>query len=124
MNREDVLEIVAEARAKGDTPDLYRANLSWANLRGASLSGASLSGAYLYGARGILAIGPGGSRGDMLYAVAHDDGPRIGTGCFWGTVEEFRQSVNETHGENEHAAYYEACIAMIEAWWKAYEGGE
>ena len=101
---------------------LYGANLSWANLRGASLSGANLSGAYLYAARGIFAIGPGGSRGDMLYAVAHDDGPRIGTGCFWGTVAEFRQSVNETHGENKHGAYYTACIAMIEAWYAAYGG--
>ena len=140
MNREEALEIVAVARGNGlranlrgadldwadlSGADLSEANLDWAdlhgaNLYGANLRGANLRGAHLYGARGILAIGPGGSRVDMLYAVAHDDGPRIGTGCFWGTVAEFRQSVNETHGENKHGAYYTACIAMIEAWWKAY----
>ena len=142
MNREEALEIVAVARGNGlranlrgaylreadlrgaclSGADLSGAYLCGANLRGASLSGADLRGANLYGARGILAIGPGGSRGDMLYAVAHDDGPRIMAGCFWGTVAEFRDKANETHGDNEHAAYYEACIAMIEAWYAAYGG--
>ena len=131
MNREEALEIVAVARGNGLRANLREAYLYGAYLReaylyGAYLRGADLSGADLYGAEGILAIGPGGSRGAMLYAVAvaRDDGPRIGTGCFWGTVTEFREEVNETHGDNEHAAYYTACIAMIEAWWKAYEGGE
>jgi len=109
---------LSEANLSG--ANLYRANLSEANLSGAYLSGTNLSGAYLYGARGILEIGPGGSRGDMLYAVAYNDGPRIWTGCFWGTVAEFRDAVLETHSENNHAAYYTACIVMIEAWWKAY----
>ena len=164
MNREDVLEIVAEARTKGNTPDLSwaclygaylygsdlrstnmrvadlceadlrGADLRVADLRGADLSGANLRvadlceadlrGADLRWAKGILALGPGGSRGDMLYAVAHDGGPRVLAGCFWGTVAEFRDAVLETHSDNNHAAYYTACIAMIEAWWKAYEGGE
>ena len=101
----------------GQKAHLRWADLSWADLRGANLYIANLSGA-----KGILAIGPGGSRGDMLYAVAHDDGPRIMAGCFWGTVAEFRDKANETHGDNEHAAYYEACIAMIEAWYAAYGG--
>ena len=142
MNREEALEIVAVARGNGLRANLRGANLSEAylrgadlseaNLRGADLSWADLSGANLYMAnlrganlcmaKGILAIGPGGSRGDMLYAVAHDDGPRIMAGCFWGTVAEFRDKANETHGDNEHAAYYEACIAMIEAWYAAYGG--
>ena len=130
MNREEVLTIVAEGRESGVCPDLRwadlygadlsGADLSWADLSEANLRGANLSGAYLYGARGILEIGPGGSRGDMLYAVAYNDGPRICTGCFWGTVAEFRDAVLETHSENNHAAYYTACIVMIEAWWKAY----
>lgn len=60
MNRAEVLEIVAAARAKGEQPDLrgadlyradlYGANLRGANLRGAGLYGANLRGADLYGA--------------------------------------------------------------------------
>ena len=147
MNREEALEIVAGARGNGlranlrganlseaylrgadlSEANLRGANLSEAYLRGADLSGADLSwvylcGADLYGAKGILAIGPGGSRKDLLYAVAWDNGPRISCGCFWGTVAEFRDAVLETHSENNHAAYYTACIAMIEAWYAAYGG--
>ena len=60
MTRADVLAAVAAARAKGERPNLYGAdlsganlygaNLSWANLRGANLSWANLSGANLSGA--------------------------------------------------------------------------
>ncbi|MGC3954606.1 MAG: pentapeptide repeat-containing protein [Propionicimonas sp.] len=55
MNRAEVLELVAAARAKGERPDLRGvylrgADLRGANLRGAYLYGANLYGAYLYGA--------------------------------------------------------------------------
>ena len=52
MNRDDVLEIIREARDSGKTPDLRWANLrrvdlSWADLHGVDLRGADLSGADL-----------------------------------------------------------------------------
>ena len=55
MTRADVLAVVAAARAKGERPNLYGADLSGAdlygaNLYGANLRGADLSGANLYGA--------------------------------------------------------------------------
>ena len=55
MNREECLKIIAEARAKGERPDLidadlFRADLIDANLIGANLSGACLRGASLSGA--------------------------------------------------------------------------
>ena len=129
MNREEALDIVAVARGNGLRANLRGANLREAYLYGAYLSRADLSWTNLSGAKlahvnGLLVVGPGGSRKDLLYAVAWDNGPRISCGCFWGTVAEFRDAVLETHSENNHAAYYTACIAMIEAWWKAYEGGE
>src|SRR3990167_7045579 len=68
--------------------DLTGANLRWAILTGAILTGANLTRADLSGARGILTIGPGGSRGDMLYAV-HGEIVMIKTGCYWGTPDEF-----------------------------------
>ncbi len=49
MNRAEVLDLVAAARAKGERPDLRWANLRGANLYGADLRGANLRGAYLYG---------------------------------------------------------------------------
>jgi len=55
MTRQEAVAIVADARAKGETPDLHGANLSgadlhWADLSGANLRGADLRGADLHGA--------------------------------------------------------------------------
>lgn len=52
MNRDDVLEIIREARDSGKTPDLRWANLrrvdlSWVDLHGANLRRVNLSGADL-----------------------------------------------------------------------------
>jgi uncharacterized protein YjbI with pentapeptide repeats len=68
--------------------DLTGADLSGADLRGAILRGAILRGAILRHARGIASIGPVGRHGRIIYAVAHDDGPRIQAGCWWGGVDD------------------------------------
>ena len=88
--------------------DLSGADLSGAYLIGAYLTGAVLSGAYLHGAylhgadlsdaylseanlrgaTGIAAIGPVGRQRHLVYAVAHDGGPRIQAGCWWGSVPD------------------------------------
>jgi len=113
--------------------DLYGANLRGAdlrgaNLRGADLRGANLRGADLYGAnlRGAkygddelllkyLTIGPIGSRNDYLQIFITDKQKLVKTGCFSGLIEEFKQAVNKTHSENEHAKHYNLAIALIEA---------
>jgi hypothetical protein len=60
-----------------------------------------------------LQIGPGGSSGRMLYAIRHDDGLRIKTGCFWGTIDEFRAAVNEKAANDPHRQYYTAVLALL-----------
>ena len=105
------------SRANLSGADLYGAYLSGAYLSRAYLSGAKLSGADLYGAKGIIAIGPTGSRGDMLYAVAWPDALMVKTGCFWGTLAEFAAAVKKTHGDNPHGQMYRAIIAMLEVWY-------
>jgi hypothetical protein len=67
---------------------LIGAGLSGADLSGAGLRGAILRGADLDGAVGIASIGPVGRHDRIIYAVAHDDGPRIQAGCWWGTVDD------------------------------------
>jgi hypothetical protein len=106
--------------------DLSGADLSGAYLRGAYLSGADLSGADLRGAYlrgadlgkavGVLRLGPLGSRGDDLYAVQWEDGPRVKAGCFWGTLPEFLAAVEETHGDNEYGRAYRAAAELIRVW--------
>jgi len=96
--------------------DLSGADLRRAVLDGANLSMANLDGANLGMATGILSIGPVGSRGDMLYAVMWADGPRIKTGCFWGTLDEFLAAVEQTHGDSAHGRRYRAAVELIRVW--------
>ena len=133
MNRTQVAEILAQARANGVSADLQNADLQntdlrgadlwdanlqsadlWnANLRGANLQYANLWGANLRGSKGILQIGPGGSRGDFVYAVEHASGYMCRVGCHFFTLDEFAQQVATVHGDNEHGTFYQAVIAML-----------
>src|SRR5574337_552052 len=76
---------------------LSEANLRGANLRGANLRGADLSWASLSEAKGFLRIGPIGSRADWLDVTYSDDGIKVKTGCFYGSLAEFAKRVKETH---------------------------
>ena len=100
------------SRAYLSRADLRGADLSRADLSRADLSGAYLSGADLGGAKGILSIGPIGSRGDMLYIIVHEKTLMIKTGCFWGALAEFESAIKRTHGDNQYAQAYRAALAL------------
>ncbi len=68
-----------------------------------------------------LMIGPLGSRNAMLTATRHGGEIRIATGCFAGSLAEFRAAVAATHGDSEHVRVYARACTMIEAWGE--EGG-
>ncbi len=103
---------------------LRGADLRGADLSGADLSGADLSGVYLRGAkvdgfllvgnRPVLQLGPIGSRSDYLLAFLTEQGTRVRTGCFTGTLAEFAEAVKREHGDRDHGREYVAAIAMIE----------
>jgi uncharacterized protein YjbI with pentapeptide repeats len=112
--------------------NLEGAYLGCANLEGAYLEGANLGGAYLGGAnleganlggakkikliskRPVTIIGPIGSRDSYLTAFVTDAGLRIQTGCFFGTVDEFKASLQKTHGNNKYAQEYLAALNLIQ----------
>ena len=99
---------------------LRGANLAGANLTGAYLAGANLDGANLDGASDILAVGPLGAKGRLIYAVRHPDGVRIQAGCFWGTAAEIRAAIAVRYadgtGREAHRAAYLGAVDLIEAW--------
>lgn len=43
-----------------------------------------------------------------------DKGVRLRAGCFFGTVEEFRDKLEGEHGDNAHAVEYRAALVLIE----------
>jgi len=107
---------LADANLAG--ANLARAYLVDANLAGANLADANLAGANLAdatGIKGVLSVGPIGSRRDYLHALDTDAGLVIRAGCFSGSLAEFEAAVTATHGDNEHGQHYRLAIALINA---------
>jgi hypothetical protein len=95
--------------------NLRGANITCANLRGADLRGASLRGGEkLIGERPVFVVGPIGSRCSYLIAYLTDKGVRLMSGCFFGDIDTFRNKLESTHADNDHAAEYRAALALIE----------
>lgn len=46
-----------------------------------------------------------------------DTGIYVRSGCFLGTLEEFKSKVIETHGDNRHAKAYMLWAQIIETYW-------
>ena len=67
----------------------------------------------------FLLIGPIGSRNAYVTWTRSDN--CITTGCFRGTVAEFRAAVDATHGTNAHGAAYRAMLDFIAATRTAWE---
>ena len=84
------------------------------SLGGAYLGGAYLGGAYLGGAYHLISFsGIGSARRNTSYWLEAD---KVWCGCFNGTLEEFRDQVEETHEENpQYLAEYRAGIAFLAA---------
>jgi uncharacterized protein YjbI with pentapeptide repeats len=110
---------LCEADLRG--ADLREADLREADLRGADLRGANLREAdlreadllddvKLIGDRPVIQIGPIGSRSDYMMAFITTDGLYLRTGCFFGTLADFRTTLARTHGDNIHATEY--CAAL------------
>ena len=135
------LAAAINAKANLRSADLYGANLRSANLRSANLYGANLYGANLYGAdlygadlyganlgdagkltgdRPYFAVGPIGSRQDVLAAFLTEKGVYLRAGCFFGTMEEFRDKLQREHGDNVHAVEYRAALVLVEAHYNAW----
>ena len=101
--------------------NLYGANLRSADLRGADLYGANLGDAgKLTGDRPYFAVGPIGWRQDVLAAFLTEKGVFLRAGCFFGTVEEFRDKLQGEHGDNVHAVEYRAALVLVEAHYAAW----
>ena len=129
---ENVLQAVTEALGRGANlgdANLEGANLGGAYLRGANLGGAYLRGAYLGGAylgganlegdikiKHYLCIGPTGSGSTYLQIYNTNKGIYIRTGCFFGTIEQFRSENDSTHNGRRHGDNYRSAVAFIEAY--------
>jgi hypothetical protein len=103
--------------------------LTGANLIGANLARANLAGSYLAGAdliykgtrftltsrRPVLCLGPIGSRSDYVAFYLTDKGIYVKTGCFFGSMDEFKTKLHESHEVGSgYREEYEDAILMAE----------
>ena len=122
-NNSVAITLAAAINAKANLygADLYGANLRCANLYGANLYGANLGDAgKLTGDRPYFAVGPIGSRQDVLAAFLTEKGVYLRAGCFFGTMEEFKGKLQDEHGDNLHAVEYRAALVLVEAHYNAW----
>lgn len=63
----------------------------------------------------LMEIGKIGSRYDTTTFFRNKDGIiKVNCGCFYGSIEEFREKVKLTHGENKFAKVYLAAADLAE----------
>ena len=74
---------------------------------------ARVSGNAQVSSQTLYTFGPIGSReGYTSYAAESDT---IMCGCFFGTMAEFENAVEKTHGQTAHGDNYRALIAMLKS---------
>lgn len=94
--------------------NLYGADLRYADLGGADLGGADLrDGIKLRKGNSIFRVSDIGSRMGTTFVYDTDKGIYVQCGCFFGTLGEFAQAVEKTHGDNKHGKAYKAMIELI-----------
>ena len=131
------VEAAVKAKVTLDYASLVGARLDGARLDGARLDGARLDGARLDGARlvgarlekgeniisserPVFQIGGIGSACRYFVAYLTDKGIRLRTGCFFGSVIEFKAKLKAEHKDNVHAVEYEAALTLIETHFKLW----
>ncbi len=69
--------------------------------------------ARVYRIEHIMTFGPAGSRnGATTFYRNKNNGISVTCGCFNGSIEDFLERVNETHGDNKHGQVYRAAAEL------------
>lgn len=69
--------------------------------------------AWVYRIEHIMTFGPAGSRnGATTFYRNKNNGISVTCGCFNGSIEDFLERVNETHGDNKHGQVYRAAAEL------------
>ena len=108
------LQLLDDGSVKPIRADLSDANLTRTNLSGANLYGANLSSANLSGAEGLVSFGPVGTRGRIGYVVQHDPEPMVRLGCWWETLSETIEILEQNRTPGYVAIVKAAALVLSE----------
>ena len=87
---------------------------AWVSGNARVYGNAQVSGnALVYRIEHIMTFGPAGSRnGATTFYRNKNNGISVTCGCFNGSIEDFLERVNETHGDNKHGQVYRAAAEL------------
>ena len=121
---------------KFDGTKFYGTTFDGTKFDGTTFDGTKFDGTTFYGttfkrtcfagkeivdcARPIFAIHPLGSEQRTMYAVLTKKGIHILTGCFSGSVDEFKAAIEKKHGDNAHDQEYLAALTLVELHFKLW----
>ena len=108
----DVVLAAIKSRANLKRADLKGANLEGADLEGADLEWADLKGADLEGADLYQVSGIGRVGRVTTYDKKNN---KIICGCFYGTLEQFKERVQKVYPSGRYGDQYRAAIAYFKA---------
>ena len=118
--------VYGDARVSGDARVYGDARVSgdaWVYGNAWVYGDARVSGdARVYGDAHHITVSPIGSEGGCLTAFRQRDNSIIvRRGCFSGSIEEFEDAVNATHGDSKYAEQYKIVISLIKSRLEAVE---
>jgi hypothetical protein len=110
---------------------IERSTMYWIDFKSADLTNAVLRYTDLHrtcleATKGVLRIGPIGSRGDSLWVIMHTaelpEKLMFKTGCFWGPLEQLQEEVDNQYApDDQHYLEYKAAIEMALAWRDSFD---
>lgn len=79
--------------------------------------------AYILHPKDLIVMSSLGSRDEPLTAYRSKlGGVEVATGCFHGTLEEFKEKVKSVHGKNQYGKEYQVAIAFIKKFFSIDRG--
>ena len=101
-------------------------NSSFDNSRfyNSSFDNSSFADKKITGLRPFFFVGPLGADQRHLMAVSTEKGIHLATGCFSGSIDDFRAALKKKHGTNEHGKEYGAALELIELHFKLWKAAK
>jgi hypothetical protein len=92
---------------------VIRGGVIWGGvIRGGVIWGGVIRGGEIKLSTDYMIFGPIGSRNVILTITFSD--LKLCTGCFHGSISEFREKLIETHSGNQHETEYNLILEVIE----------
>ena len=107
-----------------DNSSFYNSSFDNSRFYNSSFDNSSFADKKITGLRPFFFVGPLGADQRHLMAVSTEKGIHLATGCFSGSIDDFRAALKKKHGTNEHGKEYGAALELIELHFKLWKAAK